>query len=208
VFGSPLPLPKLLNYFFNKGTLTPLLGIGVCVSIQFGALEYAKRIFASQNLAVGRGGEGGKSLTSQQLFISGVFAGVSNGVVSGPVEHIRIRESYDYSVPGNHPNFSPGLQTQSNTNPLYNGPWDAIKKIYGQRGIAGIYKGQAVTLLREATGYGVYFLTYEKLVQWEMAKKGIRRDQINPANSIMYGAAAGYAVSSFVSLSFPIIILC
>ena len=93
--------------------------------------------------------------------------------------------------------FSPGLQTQSNTNPLYNGPWDAIKNIYGQQGIAGIYKGQAVTFLREATGYGVYFLTYEKLVQWEMAKKGIRRDQISPANAVIYGAASGYAVSSF-----------
>lgn len=88
-----------------------------------------------------------------------------------------------------------GLQTQSNTNPLYNGPWDAIRKIYAQRGIAGIYKGQAVTLLREATGYGVYFLTYEKLVQWEMLKKGIKRDQISPAKSVLYGATAGYAVS-------------
>ncbi|KAF8973022.1 mitochondrial carrier domain-containing protein [Flammula alnicola] len=162
---------------FYKGTLTPLLGIGVCVSIQFGALEYAKRIFATQNLAAGLGGEGGKSLTGNQLFISGVFAGLANGVVSGPVEHIRIR-----------------LQTQSNTNPLYNGPWDAIKKIYAQSGIAGIYKGQAVTLLREASGYGIYFLTYEKLVQWEMAKKGIRRDQIKPINSVAYGAAAGYAL--------------
>ena len=73
--------------------MTPLLGIGVCVSIQFGALEYAKRVFANQNIAAGRGGEGGRLLTSQQLFISGVFAGLSNGVVSGPVEHIRIRES-------------------------------------------------------------------------------------------------------------------
>jgi solute carrier family 25 carnitine/acylcarnitine transporter 20/29 len=96
------------------------------------------------------------------------------------------------------------LQTQSNTNPLYKGPLDAIKKIYGQRGIAGIYKGQAVTLLREATGYGVYFLTYEKLVQWEMTKKGMRRDQISPVNAILYGAGAGYAVSSnFFSIVSP-----
>lgn len=87
-----------------------------------------------------------------------------------------------------------GLQTQSNTNPLYNGPWDAIKKIYGQRGIAGIYKGQAVTLLREASGYGIYFLTYEKLVQREMRQKNIRRDQISLLNAVGYGAAAGYAV--------------
>jgi len=65
----------------------------VCVSIQFGALEYAKRVFSSQNLAIGQGGEEGKTLTGNQLFISGVFAGLANGVVSGPVEHIRIRES-------------------------------------------------------------------------------------------------------------------
>jgi hypothetical protein len=78
---------------------------------------------------------------------------------------------------------------------MYAGPFDAIKKIYSAHGIAGIYKGQAVTLLREATGYGVYFLSYEKLIQWEMHKKGIRRDQINPMNTVLYGAAAGYAVS-------------
>lgn len=52
-----------------------------------------------------------------------------------------------------------------------------------------------MTLLREASGYGVYFLTYEKLVQREMAKKNIRRDQIPLINAVGYGAAAGYAVS-------------
>lgn len=54
-----------------------------------------------------------------------------------------------------------------------------------------------MTFLREATGYGVYFLVYEKLVQREMAQKGIRRDQISPAHAILYGAAAGYAVRRF-----------
>ncbi|KAJ2917770.1 hypothetical protein MD484_g2670, partial [Candolleomyces efflorescens] len=162
---------------FYKGTLTPLLGIGVCVSIQFGALEYAKRLFANQNLSLGLGGEGGKNLTGSQLFSAGVFAGLANSVVSGPVEHIRIR-----------------LQTQSNTKPLYAGPWDAIRKIYTGHGVAGLYKGQVATLIREASGYGIYFLVYEKLVQREMATKGIRRDQISAVNPILYGAAAGYAL--------------
>lgn len=75
-----------------QGTLTPLLGIGACVSIQFGALEYAKRFFAAQNVRAGRGGPDGLALGSGQLFISGSLAGLANGVVSGPVEHIRIRE--------------------------------------------------------------------------------------------------------------------
>ena len=74
-----------------QGTLTPLLGIGVCVSIQFGALEYSKRFFAKRNLQEGIGGPTGQFLTGPQLMVSGIFAGVANGVVSGPVEHIRIR---------------------------------------------------------------------------------------------------------------------
>ncbi|KAG1725266.1 mitochondrial carrier domain-containing protein [Suillus paluster] len=162
---------------FYKGTLTPLLGIGVCVSIQFGVLEYAKRVFTAQNLARGEGGEEGKMLGGGQLVIAGVAAGLANGIVSGPVEHIRIR-----------------LQTQSNTNPTYKGPFNAMKKIASQYGIAGLFKGQCVTFLREATGYGVYFLVYEKLIQREMTQKGIRRDQINFLNPILYGATAGYAL--------------
>lgn len=162
---------------FYKGTLTPLLGIGICVSIQFGALEYAKRVFAAQNITSGHGGEGGKILSGGQLFIAGVGAGIANGFVSGPVEHIRIR-----------------LQTQSNTNPMFAGPFDAIKKITSQYGIPGLFKGQCVTFLREAAGYGVYFLVYEKLIQREMLTKGIRREEISPINPVLYGAAAGYAL--------------
>lgn len=75
-----------------------------------------------------------------------------------------------------------------------------MKKIYSGYGIRGIYKGQAVTLLREASGYGIYFWAYEKLMQREMASKGIRRDQVNPANAVLFGAAAGYAVSRTIFL--------
>ena len=75
-----------------QGTLTPLLGIGVCVSIQFAVLEYVKRAFAERNLARGLGGPDGKLLGADQLMFAGIAAGLGNGFVSGPVEHIRIRE--------------------------------------------------------------------------------------------------------------------
>lgn len=78
---------------------------------------------------------------------------------------------------------------------MYAGPFDAMKKIWTHHGIAGIYKGQVVTLWREATGYGIYFWAYEKLMQREMAQKGIRRDQVHPAKAVLFGASAGYAVS-------------
>lgn len=74
----------------SQGTLTPLLGIGLCVSIQFAGLEYSKRLFTARNVA---SGVGDGPLTGSQYFASGVIAGLANSVVSGPVEHIRIRES-------------------------------------------------------------------------------------------------------------------
>ena len=89
------------------------------------------------------------------------------------------------------------MQTQPDKARLYAGPWDAVKKIYATNGIAGIYKGQVATLCREASGYGVYFWTYEKLMQREMAQKGIKRDQVNLAKTILFGAASGYTVRIF-----------
>lgn len=184
----------------KQGTLTPLLGIGVCVSIQFAALEHTKRFFARQNLANSRGGPDGLTLTAGQLMAAGVFAGLANSVVSGPVEHIRIRAYYSVLLRFTRgirmflTSASTGLQTQSATKPVFTGPLDAIKKIASSHGIAGIYKGQVATLWREATGYGVYFMVYELLMQREMKQKGIRRDQVSPANAVLYGAAAGYAV--------------
>ncbi|KAG8704934.1 Mitochondrial carrier protein ymc2 [Ceratobasidium sp. 423] len=169
---------------FYKGTLTPLLGIGLCVSIQFAAVEGTKRAFVDMNKRNGTGGPDGTLLSSAQLLTAGAVAGLANSVVSGPVEHIRIR-----------------LQTQPHHAKLYNGPWDAAKKIYRSNGIAGIYKGQNPTFLREATGYGAYFWAYEKLVQREMRVNNCKREDIAPTKAILFGAAAGYALWAVI---FPI----
>ena len=33
------------NFYYPLGTLPPLIGVGACVSIQFGVLEIVKRFF-------------------------------------------------------------------------------------------------------------------------------------------------------------------
>ncbi len=75
---------------FYKGTATPLLGAGLCVSIQFGVVEHLKRRFAEANARAGRGLKAGgseagtsASLTSSQLYASGVLAGIANAFVAG-----------------------------------------------------------------------------------------------------------------------------
>lgn len=85
-------------------------------------------------------------------------------------------------------------------NRLYAGPWDAARKIAGAHGIAGIFKGQTATFARESVGYGAYFWAYESLMRWEMHRKGVARDQIPAPKTVLFGAAAGYAVSLPCSL--------
>lgn len=90
----------------------------------------------------------------------------------------------------------PGLQIQATENKIYNGPGDAVKKIISQHGLAGLYKGQVPTLWREAIGYGAYFWAYEKLMQREI-RNGVKREDVSPVKAVLFGAAAGYAVSFF-----------
>jgi solute carrier family 25 carnitine/acylcarnitine transporter 20/29 len=92
---------------FYKGTLTPLIGIGACVSVQFGAYNYARRAFESQNATTG------KAMGYGQYYLAGAFAGLSNTFLSSPIEHIRIR-----------------LQTQPHgAGRLNAGPLDCISKL-------------------------------------------------------------------------------
>ncbi|KIJ05483.1 hypothetical protein PAXINDRAFT_93414, partial [Paxillus involutus ATCC 200175] len=148
-------------------SLSTMPGICVCVSMRFGALEYAKRVVAASTESCK---QKGRMLGGGEFIAAGVSAGLANGFVSRPVEHRTINKT---------------SWGQSNTNPLYNGPFDAIKKIYSQHGISGLFKGKCVTFLCKATGCGSYFLVYENFIR-EMTQKGIRRDQINHMNAILY----------------------
>jgi solute carrier family 25 carnitine/acylcarnitine transporter 20/29 len=158
-----------------QGTATPLLGIGLCVSIQFSVFHQCRRSLIASNRAKG-------SLTDDlsygQYYVAGAAAGVANSVVAGPVEHVRIR-----------------LQTQpSGANRLYSGPLDCIQKMSKQEGLfRGIYRGQITTILREAQGYGLWFLTYEYLMR-KTIQNGTSRDQIPTWRLAVYGATAGYVL--------------
>src|SRR5690606_38055599 len=110
---------------FYKGTLTPLLGIGACVSIQFGAFHQARRWFEARNAAAVPEGASAE-LSYGQYFAAGAFAGVANSVLSGPIEHVRIR-----------------MQTQPHgAQRLYSGPLDCVRKLGAQEGslLKGVYR--------------------------------------------------------------------
>lgn len=157
---------------FYKGTLTPLIGIGACVSVQFGGFHYARRAFEAQNTEK----TGSPALSYAQYYAAGAFAGIANTVLSSPIEHIRIR-----------------LQTQPHgANRLYAGPIDCVRKLSAHQGVlGGVYRGTAVTFLREAQAYGVWFTTFEYLMNADAARNAIKREDISTLKVAFYGGLAG-----------------
>ncbi|KAF5102968.1 hypothetical protein DV451_001668 [Geotrichum candidum] len=156
---------------FYKGTAAPLVGVGLCVSVQFYAFHEMKRQLLKYNNS--------NTLTYPQFYLAGAFAGAVNTVITSPVEQIRIL-----------------LQTQpSGDKKLYNGPVDAVKKIWSQHGLfKGIFRGSGITLLRESQAYGVWFLTYEFLMNETIKRTNKGRDQIPTWQLMLYGALAGEAL--------------
>ena len=71
-----------------QGSLTPLVGIGACVSIQFAALETLKRAFGAEK----------KPLSLYQLFLCGAGSGLANSVLSGPIGESFSCRARTYSI--------------------------------------------------------------------------------------------------------------
>ncbi|KAK5942891.1 carrier protein ymc1 [Knufia obscura] len=159
---------------FYKGTLTPLIGIGACVSVQFGGFHYARRAFEERNLKSRQNKVA--TLSYGQYYAAGAFAGITNTVLSSPIEHVRIR-----------------LQTQPHgAARLYSGPLDCVRKLSAHEGVLrGLYRGTAVTFLREAQAYGVWFLTFEYLMNADAARNKVARSEISTPKIALYGGLAG-----------------
>ncbi|KAH8697102.1 mitochondrial carrier domain-containing protein [Talaromyces proteolyticus] len=160
---------------FYKGTLTPLVGIGACVSVQFGAFHQARRFFEEQNSKK----HSNPSLSYTQYYLSGAFAGVTNSVISGPIEHVRIR-----------------LQAQPHgAGRLYSGPIDCVRKISAHNGaLRGLYRGEVVTIFREAQAYGFWFLAFEYMMNQDAKRNNIKREEISSLKVATYGGLAGEAL--------------
>lgn len=153
---------------FYKGTLLPLIGIGACVSIQFSVNEFMKRFFNYYN-------KESNKMSLFQFLIAGGAGGFANGFLASPIEHVRIK-----------------LQIQKDS--FYKGPFDVLKHMYKTGGVKLIFRGLNPTLMRESLGIGVYFMTFEALVQNTMKKYNVARKSVESWRLCLFGGLAGYAM--------------
>ena len=138
------------------------------MSVQFGGFHAARRFWERRNNSTA-------ALSLPQYYASGAFAGVTNSVLSGPIEHVRIR-----------------MQTQPHAAPIYSGPLDCIRTLVRHGGLPGLFRGQAVNVLREAQAYGVWFLTYEWLMAQDVARRNLAsRQEVEAYRLAFYGGLAG-----------------
>jgi solute carrier family 25 (mitochondrial carnitine/acylcarnitine transporter), member 20/29 len=121
-------------YGFYKGMGFPLASVSLLNAIVFSTNEMSKIMLGYHN--------------ENSLFegtITGAIAGFVNSVVVTPVELVKCRLQ---------------VQTESKSEARYKGIIDCIRQSYREKGIRGVYQGNAITVLREITGYGAQFGTY------------------------------------------------
>lgn len=142
------------------------------MSVQFGAYHEARRRLEELN----KKKYANSALSYSQYYLAGLFAGVTNSVLSGPIEHVRIR-----------------LQAQPHgAGRLYSGPLDCVSKLAAQGGaLRGLYRGQAVTILREAQAYGTWFMAFEYMMNQDAKRNNVKREDLSKAKIAIYGGLAG-----------------
>ncbi|PVH21415.1 hypothetical protein CXQ85_000392 [Candidozyma haemuli] len=109
-----------------------------------------------------------------QTYLAGAAAGLVNSPVTAPVEQLRILSQASTK--------STSLQ-------------ETVRAIWGNQGVRGLYRGLGVTVVRECQAYGVWFMSYEWLLQTVIQSRGYKgREDVSTPELLACGAAAGNAL--------------
>lgn len=87
------------------------------------------------------------------VFTAGFVAGIACFLVSTPTELVKCRAQVIASRLDSNPSTAAQRPILSES-----GSWHVTKDVVKRFGIKGLYQGGWVTILRDAPGYGVYFL--------------------------------------------------
>ncbi|XP_011312016.1 mitochondrial carnitine/acylcarnitine carrier protein-like isoform X1 [Fopius arisanus] len=123
-----------------KGITAPLIGIVPIFALSFFSFGLGKRLLSRPDNA---------PLTPVDLFLAGMFSGLTTTMFSVPGERIKCL-----------------LQMQTRGT-KYNGFKDAVVKLYQEGGVRNLYVGTCATLLRDVPSGGVYFGLYELMMRFE-----------------------------------------
>lgn len=143
-----------------------MAGIAPIFAIYFWGFEVGKQIARAVE-----GKKENETLSIWGTMFAGGFSAIPGSAVMVPGDRIKVI-----------------LQTQDAKNPLYKGPIDCAKGIWKADGLRGLYKGSALTLLRDGPGSVAYYGAYDIMKQ-SMSDNG--KQPLSPAKIIFAGGMAG-----------------
>uniref|UniRef100_A0A3P8XR53 Solute carrier family 25 member 20 n=1 Tax=Esox lucius TaxID=8010 RepID=A0A3P8XR53_ESOLU len=148
-----------------KGMAAPIIGVTPMFAVCFFGFGLGKKLQQKTPDDV---------LTYRQLFAAGMLSGVFTTAIMAPGERIKCL-----------------LQIQAATGEVkYAGPMDCVKQLYKESGIKGIYRGTALTLMRDVPASGMYFMTYEWLKHL-LTPEGKSPNELSVPSVLFAGGMAG-----------------
>ncbi|KAK2906457.1 hypothetical protein QQF64_019646 [Cirrhinus molitorella] len=148
-----------------KGMAAPIIGVTPMFAVCFFGFGLGKKLQQKTPDDI---------LTYPQLFAAGMLSGVFTTAIMAPGERIKCL-----------------LQIQAASGHVkYAGPMDCAKQLYRENGIRGIYKGTALTLMRDVPASGMYFMTYEWLKN-ALTPEGKSPTELSIPSILFAGGMAG-----------------
>ncbi|KAL1020504.1 hypothetical protein UPYG_G00000940 [Umbra pygmaea] len=164
-FSKTVSKEGLLGLY--KGMGAPLAGVAPMMAIGFFGFGLGKQLLQP---------DATQKLMPSQLFLSGCLAGIFTTVIVCPGERVKCLLQVQASR-GQHAS-------------CYAGPLDCAVKLYRAQGFRSVYKGTALTLLRDVPSNGVYFMTYDFL-KHKMTAEGESVSQLSTLKVLLCGGIAG-----------------
>ncbi|KAF8978628.1 hypothetical protein BGZ52_005836, partial [Haplosporangium bisporale] len=184
IIGSPLDVLKFRSLF--KGIASPIVGLAGLNSILFASYSASMRFLETVSPPSNPSFYAGEQLQPlSHVFTAGFVAGVACFLVSTPTELVKCRAQVIAARldPSSSAAAQRAILSES-------GSWQVTKDVVRRFGFNGLYQGGLVTILRDAPGYGVYFLGYEGLKRFLDVPAG-ETGGINTWKLLFAGGVAG-----------------
>lgn len=152
---TPISVPRLAAIVYReegvrgffRGLWIPLMTISFVRAASFTIYTRTKEHFRNHNY-----------LTRESMIDAAIVGGIG-GAMSGalisfgsaPFELVKVRRQLEYSIAA-----SKGIHLARPPS-----TWEAVKEIFGTRGIFGLYQGFRLHFIRDTTGTALYFMEYD-----------------------------------------------
>ncbi|KAK2856410.1 hypothetical protein Q5P01_005145 [Channa striata] len=136
---------------FFRGMSFPITTISLTSSVVFGTYRNCL-----QCLSQARGAGCGPN-TKQEVFLSGLVAGVAQISVMSPGDIVKTRLQCQTQFKRGASNIP---------KPKYQGPVHCLLSIVKEEGFMGLYRGALPLMLRDGPSYAIFFLTFTTVCEW------------------------------------------